>query len=84
MLGFIRLARTVAASLRAAALRRNFAAFYSDFVANQIQGETLPRLSQAGEGFLPEFDFQLKILKNCGRLSRPPCLEKDVSEEEES
>ena len=61
MLGFIRLARTVAASLRAAALRRNFAAFYADFVANQIQGETLPRLSQAGEGFLPEFDFQLNM-----------------------
>ena len=84
MLGFIRLARTVAAILRAAALRRNFAAFSVDFVANQIQGETLRRLSQAGEGFLPEFDFQLKMVHNGRRLSRPPCLEKDVSEEEES
>ena len=64
MLGFIRLARTVAASMRAAALRRNFAAFYSDFVANQIQGETLPRLSQTGEGFLPEFHYRLKMVRD--------------------
>ena len=49
-----------------AALRQNFAAFSSDLKGNQIQGETLPRLSQAGEGFLPEFDFQLKIVKKWG------------------
>ena len=30
----------------------------------QIQGETLPRLSQAGEGFLPEFDFRLIMVRD--------------------
>ena len=35
--------------------------FPRSLLRNQIQGETLPRLSQAGESFPPEFDFREKI-----------------------
>ena len=44
--------------------------FRSSLLRNQIQGETLPRLSQAGESFLPEFDFRAKIAQMA-----PTCLE---------
>ena len=40
---------------------------------NQIQGETLPRLSQAGESFLPEFDFRAKIAPDSADVLRISC-----------
>ena len=45
--------------------RKNVTASYSGSMGNQIQAETLPRLSQTGEGFLPEFHFRLKMVRDC-------------------